>query len=235
MSEDRKDRRGFFEGFRQSPVKYVAACVLVVGFSALVTWCALLATGSRSWRPFATAVPLAVVLVWLACQPWLPRQRHLDAAGRLRRRREVCGALAWTGVWSVVLGTVVLIGMVALTSGTPTSPPQPPPPNATPESHEMYQRYLRVHQECDREQWYMYAKVSLFPLGSAAFTILMFSLWRRAGRAVRRAEGRCERCGYSLQGLPEPRCPECDTPFTPCPREAAVPLTNEREPPVGAT
>lgn len=24
---------------------------------------------------------------------------------------------------------------------------------------------------------------------------------------------RCESCGYDLQGLPQPRCPECGTPF----------------------
>ena len=34
------------------------------------------------------------------------------------------------------------------------------------------------------------------------------------------AEGRCARCGYDLQGLTEPRCPECGTPFDP---EAAAP------------
>ena len=27
--------------------------------------------------------------------------------------------------------------------------------------------------------------------------------------------GHCEQCGYDLRGLPEPRCPECGTPFDP--------------------
>jgi len=27
--------------------------------------------------------------------------------------------------------------------------------------------------------------------------------------------GHCVRCGYNLKGLPEPRCPECGTPFDP--------------------
>ncbi len=32
----------------------------------------------------------------------------------------------------------------------------------------------------------------------------------------RRAKpGRCYECGYLLVGLPEPRCPECGTPFDP--------------------
>ncbi len=39
--------------------------------------------------------------------------------------------------------------------------------------------------------------------------------YRREGRKLRRLQGRCEQCGYDLQGLPEPRCPECGTPFTP--------------------
>ena len=30
-----------------------------------------------------------------------------------------------------------------------------------------------------------------------------------------RDERRCKHCGYLLQGLPEPRCPECGTPFDP--------------------
>ncbi|MEW6199763.1 MAG: hypothetical protein AB1601_14000 [Planctomycetota bacterium] len=215
MSEDRKDRRGFFEGFRQSPAKYTVACVLLVGFAALTGWRALIDPGRSTFWPLALVVLFVVILFLLFREPWAQRPEQRTAVERARRLRDFWGALALAGLWQVVLGTVMLIGIVALTSRTPTSPPQPPPPNATPESHEMYQRYLRVHQECDREQWYMYAKVSLFPLGSAALAILMFSLWRRAGRAVRRAEGRCERCGYSLQGLFEPRCPECGTPFTP--------------------
>ena len=32
--------------------------------------------------------------------------------------------------------------------------------------------------------------------------------------AVRRRDrSRCRKCGYPLRGLPEPRCPECGTPF----------------------
>jgi hypothetical protein len=29
----------------------------------------------------------------------------------------------------------------------------------------------------------------------------------------RRRRGHCKNCGYDLQGLPEPRCPECGSPF----------------------
>ena len=31
---------------------------------------------------------------------------------------------------------------------------------------------------------------------------------------LRRRRGRCPRCGYSLRGLTEPRCPECGRPVT---------------------
>lgn len=33
-------------------------------------------------------------------------------------------------------------------------------------------------------------------------------------RLRRRKHGQCLACGYDLRGLPEPRCPECATPFT---------------------
>jgi len=29
----------------------------------------------------------------------------------------------------------------------------------------------------------------------------------------RKDRSRCRKCGYALRGLPEPRCPECGTPF----------------------
>jgi hypothetical protein len=56
-------------------------------------------------------------------------------------------------------------------------------------------------------------------LGGVAAIFLVaggIKLWRyrREGRKLRRLQGRCEKCGYDLRGLPEPRCPECGTPFT---------------------
>lgn len=36
---------------------------------------------------------------------------------------------------------------------------------------------------------------------------------------VERRAFTCKKCGYDLEGLPEPRCPECATPFDPQERE----------------
>ncbi len=47
----------------------------------------------------------------------------------------------------------------------------------------------------------------LLPLATASVK------WLRIRR--RRRRGRCCRCNYSLQGLTEPRCPECGTAFDP--------------------
>jgi hypothetical protein len=41
---------------------------------------------------------------------------------------------------------------------------------------------------------------------------LAYGPWRRRRR---RRRGKCIACGYSLRGLPEPRCPECGRPFDP--------------------
>jgi hypothetical protein len=55
-------------------------------------------------------------------------------------------------------------------------------------------------------------------IGAAALAALMAlrkkrDLWLRRKRAERaeREAGRCANCGYSLEGLEIPRCPECGT------------------------
>ena len=65
-------------------------------------------------------------------------------------------------------------------------------------------------------RWAIYASVGL----PAAFVVFCSTargarrllLWRRNRRIQL---GRCPRCGYSLHGLPEPRCPECGGAFDP--------------------
>jgi len=48
----------------------------------------------------------------------------------------------------------------------------------------------------------------------------------RRRRLARRFPGHCLKCGYNLRGLPEPRCPECGTPFDPS-------RLKKHEPPTG--
>lgn len=49
------------------------------------------------------------------------------------------------------------------------------------------------------------------------FMIVLASVKARPGTPA--PPGICVRCGYDLRGLPEPRCPECGTPFI----QASVP------------
>jgi hypothetical protein len=53
--------------------------------------------------------------------------------------------------------------------------------------------------------------VLIFPFAGNILTfgvIVFFALSRLRG-----TERTCDRCGYMLQGLPDPRCPECGEPF----------------------
>jgi|GEM_PF-2934218 len=40
---------------------------------------------------------------------------------------------------------------------------------------------------------------------------------------------RCEKCGYLLYGLPEPRCPECGAPFEPDETDTDIPSSSDDE------
>lgn len=65
-----------------------------------------------------------------------------------------------------------------------------------------------------------YRKVQHLPLWAPLVLSLVGLGWwyyaqgpRR--RELRRRQGRCQNCGYPLQGLDVPRCPECGTAFNP--------------------
>jgi hypothetical protein len=63
-----------------------------------------------------------------------------------------------------------------------------------------------------RSTWELYVPASyIFSIISLPLVLAAYrSIWRRMRR---RNDGHCARCGYNLTGLPEPRCPECGTPF----------------------
>ena len=53
-------------------------------------------------------------------------------------------------------------------------------------------------------------------------------LFFNVGCRYQRATGICVQCGYDLRGLPEPRCPECGTPFDK--QNAPAPQSGKDEP-----
>lgn len=61
----------------------------------------------------------------------------------------------------------------------------------------------------------------LFPLGCTVigfllpFSVLAGLVFLHNRYSPSYPAGQCQRCGYHLRGLTEPRCPECGTPFDP--------------------
>jgi hypothetical protein len=61
----------------------------------------------------------------------------------------------------------------------------------------------------------LYSTIAAIALWGGA-ALLAAMEYRLCSRLLRRNDGsRCRRCGYSLTGLTEPRCPECGQPFEP--------------------
>lgn len=62
-----------------------------------------------------------------------------------------------------------------------------------------------------RYAWYV--PLLHFTVAFAIYPAIALAFGRLLRRRRLRRAGRCESCGYTLRGLPEPRCPECRTPF----------------------
>lgn len=70
----------------------------------------------------------------------------------------------------------------------------------------------------------------LFSYGFMLFSIVSILYLFEHAVLIERRAFTCRRCGYDLQGLPEPRCPECGTPFDPAERERILARINTRPP-----
>lgn len=64
-------------------------------------------------------------------------------------------------------------------------------------------------ESIDEYLWRAGAFVSVM----SVICVIAASFRHRLERARHRDPNRCRKCAYLLHGLPEPRCPECGTPF----------------------
>lgn len=66
-----------------------------------------------------------------------------------------------------------------------------------------------------RRSWREYLEFGAAAIFIVAWVPIALVLDRRARAGLRRQHNHCNVCDYDLRGLPEPRCPECGTPFEP--------------------
>ena len=76
--------------------------------------------------------------------------------------------------------------------------------------------YIAIGMGRDRIEPYILRACALFlALGLLSLVAAQVRLSRIARASSSAEDARCGTCGYLLYGLPEPRCPECGTPFDP--------------------
>jgi hypothetical protein len=209
MSTSGDERGRFFGGVRQAPIAYTVACVLLVGgvvlafaTSAMVAPPYLMAGFvGATWARWIGLTIVVGVAVWVRGQPWSRPSGPPAELRRLRQRRE--GSAIGAGflvLYAVLVGFVaVKTWRLAAMAGRKAS------------SSGGAAGLLQMQREYSMIALAL-AAVSLVLLIGAG---VMVHLWRRTSRALRGFPGQCGNCGYNLRGLPEPRCPECGTPFTP--------------------
>lgn len=187
---------GLFRGYRHSPYRYLILAALLLTAAGLTAGTAWQSFGEEH-NPFsscATPVLFLVLLAWQLGKYWgfLDKATFAEAE-RCRQARQLCVPVGAVTLAAGVFWAVLTVKSVLL-------------------FHSMMSASLAAASAAlRREEWLTLA------LGTAKSAFLLFValsqlwLWRHASRKLRRLESRCERCGYLLTGLPEPRCPECGT------------------------
>ena len=196
---------GFLRGARDSRCRYMLLAgllVLALALTAIKIWQSF----APEPHPFSAGIPAAylVLLTWNLARYWdFLGQAPADEATRCRQVRQFAIALGAIALLSAV-GTAVLdVRLAFLFHGmTPIVGPKPLPPAAA-----------AATAALRRQEWLIVATGAAESVFLLLFALSQVWLWRHASRKLRRLSGHCEKCGYPLTGLPEPRCPECGTPI----------------------
>jgi hypothetical protein len=193
MCESGGDGRKFFYGFREARGTYVLLCCLLIASIALAVAYTLLGGLRSSYWVVLGVAPLMVAAACLRRKVPKPPSQTTEAT-RAKRQR---GGLAVAGIGFAINGALWTILAREVLQATLSGP-------------------LKVRSLSTVSQIAVLCVLAA-PFVFFALALGQIPLWRRANRRLRRAEGKCEKCGYPLMGLPEPRCPECGTVSEPPP------------------
>jgi hypothetical protein len=140
-------------------------------------------------------------VIWTGRQPWSSRRRPRTELERLKERRTAALILACGFVLYAAGAVWLAVKAYRWASSVPPVPGVRPGNTGLPGFNPWDSKLLAGS-----------AAATLGLLAGAAATLWYY---RRTGEKIRQLGGHCAICGYDLRGLPEPRCPECGTPFTP--------------------
>jgi hypothetical protein len=200
-------RRSFFDGFRERPGRYllhVAACGLVIAYGVYRTNQGLdrpfayERVGPFDWALFPFGVCVGAAFLW-----WHWRQPKPPPVGPEAARQ--AGSVM---TWAVVSVSTYLACSAGILLMTP---------------------YLwrSIGNIFPGDVPYVIGIGSGLAAMFCAFAVWSWRSHRAARRRYRVATGCCAACGYSLRGLPTPRCPECGTVSEHPPPPAAPPDPDE--------
>ncbi len=188
--------------FREHPVVCWASIGLfAIGVGLLVTNAALSSSGGGLGQPWLARIGWALLVVseiWLVVAlrlgPFSPKRKSRAAFWK-GTRILLLGLAAWMFLVVTLVGGAVVYWAKSLGAAMGQSVPS------------VLREQLWRHDGLSRLLWHL--------MGWTAVVLVMLYAAHRLGPVIRRLEGKCVRCGYMLRGLPEPRCPECGTPFNP--------------------